>query len=444
MNNVLADLQHANPIPVDQPWGGGFGDNSLLRTIGMIVLVVFGVFQIISCLFEILRECFGEEIDDHGMQAQPNARNVIQLQIAPPPAEKPIAGMDLAIVKHANLDAREKLQEAVNGYRINEEMLSKTPPSIEHLLQQVLKNDVSEIQIEELLTIFDACFGIKGLGTAPRSVLDYINLGQRNVEQRELLDQRSALDTRYVQFIKKAQEGSAAYHKRLDWLAKNIIFELRKEKVSFQAKQTVLLSLADAAANCKPRRLEESQMQLLSLIGAKLDMKDKFLLWAQQVKEAIIIKQFQGSQFHVINHARYVIGEKWGLNTDPVNLNDEHLGCGAVATAQQYDNALRATYTPEHLIEEIYGRLVYDGDAKGAMEFLKDDADVQESMAVMDGKYFEFIEDPSSDAVGAGVSIVTRQGVAKIAERIGLITPAPKREGNAWGMISSVGSWFGY
>lgn len=156
------------------------------------------------------------------------------------------------------------------------------------------------------------------------------------------------------------------------------------------------------------------------MIGAQLSIKDKFLLWTQQIKEAIIIKNFQRGQFHVINHARNLVGAKWGLDRDPLNLADRHRdSCGAEATKEQYDQALTASYTPAHLVEEIYPRLVYDGDVKGAMDFLKDDPEVQESIVMNESVFFETIKDP----LGQDISLVTRKGVAKIASMVGLITP---------------------
>lgn len=94
MNNIAVHhLYDANPIPADQPWSG-FRDDSLLRTIGIVIFVVCGIFQLIACFFEILNECFGEQVDD----SVQNFPQLPQVQVRPVPPQKYVYHLDNDII----------------------------------------------------------------------------------------------------------------------------------------------------------------------------------------------------------------------------------------------------------------------------------------------------------------------------------------------------------
>lgn len=434
MNNAVAFLHHANPIPVDQPWGTGFGGNSLLRTIGLVILAVFGVFQILACFFEILNECFGDQIDD---------RQAGQIHLPGAGDAPEILGRYGREIE-AGQAASPEAERVVQDLAINPKMVAVAPPSVETLAKLLKINDVSKVKIEDMITQFDAIFSVNG-AALQKEIDDFwakknLELGRlyspyqlRRAAEKEIAPKVNLLNTRihigeYVAFVRNRGGRDRAYTDQLELVAKNISVQLGKPDVPLHKKQTALLELADAIQRCKPRILEESKRQFLSLIGHLLTINDKFLLWAQLLKDNIIIQNFQGDQFHVLNRARKMVGKDWGLDCDPTNLADPHIvGYGGNATVAQYNAVLRANYRPGRLVEAFFNRLAYDDDLRGLYEFLDKNLTEQEKALVdadhADG-YIKNIANPSpKDDADKEITVITLKGVAKIAQIVGLLTP---------------------
>lgn len=399
--NVQAIPYNANFIA--QQNCSGLDAGTIIRIIGAVILAVAAIFQILAC-------CLGwcEEDNNYALAN----RDIRQLNRG---NQQPVAQtLQERISRVAPVS--EEATQAAQDLQINPITLSIAPAPVTDLLRELAKkNDVRNINIDDLLTCVDT----------------YVPEGRRGSPERREHDEVRTYIGQYIQFIKEKRDYANdlpthpnydhakwdPYYSELELLAKNLIFEFRNPEIPAHKKKTALVQIADAKQHCRPRILEETRRQFLSVTGRLQSMGDKILRWAQTLKEDIILEVFQGGQFHVVNQARQKVGEKWGLNRDPLNLSDPHINCGGVHDAQTFERALTNQYTPARLIETVRTRMVYDNDMQSAMDYLAIELQRQAPEEIDNIQdYFE--------AIGTGretYNVVTARGVAKFCELAGLL-----------------------
>lgn len=169
---------------------------------------------------------------------------------------------------------------------------------------------------------------------------------QPGVENYNFLRQRASYDQLYYATMKKTLQ--------------RIILELRNPQVSVEKKKRALIALADGMSGCQPRKLEECQRQCRLLMSTAPEMHNLLLGYIQDLKEEIFLREFQGSQFHVLNYVRQEMGAEYGLNRSEINLRDPNIGVGGRPTMEAMRNVFESQYTTERLVQGVRTRIHLD------------------------------------------------------------------------------------
>ena len=416
MAAISGNITHYNAHVVADQHCAGLDAETLLRIIGAVILAVAAIFLTIGC-------CLGLCEEDQAETPALAQRDVRQLN----PGNRDLAAfanqrVNLPKVQETpqlqvrvgKINKAEKVTEAslaaTQNLKINPKTLGVAPKPVAELMKVLNRdNNVERIDIRELLkwvnTLFD---GSAEHGTVRTHISAYI----------QFIFDREDYESHRPNHDEYDHARWDAYFDELHLIAKNLVFEfendINKDKIPVHKKRTALTQIADAKQHCRPRILEESRRQFLSVTG-RLSMNDKLYRWAQRLKEDIIFEAFQTTQFHVINQARLKVGEKWGLDRDHFNLTDPHITIGRNVPAHEFDNALERGFTPARLVDTIRTLMVYDNDLPSAMDFL---------MAKMENdpdrdnieRYFELVTD------GKDLNtVINCEGVAKFCELAGLL-----------------------
>ncbi|MFI5334053.1 MAG: hypothetical protein ACHQT8_02670 [Chlamydiales bacterium] len=454
MHRVAAhQVQEIPRFAFNAPWAEGFDTDVFMRTVGLVIIVVVGILYGLSLLFKYLGFDAAQPERQAGAGIRlPAGDGVVNRPANRQPVSAAARQLDEAAVRTA--------AAATHGLIINQKEISAAPPAIEDIIN-LLDEDVSQVRVDQILDQYDQVFeselravnlfiaghireNCKDYGFLPDYRKERAHYYAREAASRsgqtravELLQLKDRpLRNNYVEFIKaRSTWGSCTpeYFNRIELVAKHIICQLRKPHVPLHKKQVALSQIADAAAHgCPPRRLEESQRQLLFLLGRTLTVKDRCLLFAQALKEDLLLQHFQGEEnFHVINRMRRHIGREWGLSQDPLSLNDPHAKDGGMyagnATPDQMRAVLRENYTAPRLVSAIHTRLAYDNDLVELCDYLNAtlQGDERDNIANLDHPEEGYTAATTMQIDGEvrHISVVTLKGVAKIAQMVGLLTP---------------------
>jgi hypothetical protein len=398
----------------------------LTRLISAVIFVVTLPFQAIALLFLcVCSNCccedlscsdfrfpFFDEIDIHELlfsccisynpepQMNPphnlNPVNLARPMDRPRHADPVIGRIAIDSVQGVSL----KAIEATRGYILNPLRIRDVPPPLN--IEELRLNGTGDIPIDELLVHFDTIF-------------QYETGRQRLAE----IQHAKPYITQYINFIKARQDQSGEYFDQLLCLAQNLIIELRKPEILLHKKQTALLEIADAQEKCKPRRFEETKRQFQEVSNRAETLEDKFLRWIQMFKEEIIIKTYQGTQFHVINRARIEIGEEWGLDRNAISTADEHIGCGGNTTKEEYRQTLTQNCTPASLVAALRTRIEYDGLNRDFSDYLSHfSTELPENYDDAEEGFFDIIVKES----GGYEAVLNERGITWLLEHFKFIT----------------------
>jgi len=321
----------------------------------------------------------------------------------------------------ANLDRPvfiNTVQAAAQGLQINPARLRDIPTPIDW---NRLQSDpaIRRIQLPELIDCFDNVFGL------------YYALPQHGFSVQQRTAMRDKLDG-FVQFIlardTSCRETSATYFDTITCLVKSVIRKLKDPSVPEEKKIRALQDLSAAAEECFPRRFEESLRIYKDLNNQGESLDECFRKWLQECKEDIILESFlviSAREFHVLNHARLVSGDKWGLDRTNTNLADDHFvrtyvqepdpnhpGRTREIHPERYDQVLTARFIPEAAIYFLYHRQKEDGKSILVTDYLQQ---LNHEGRLPD----DFDYDVMYDRDGITPSYA---GIAFLAERLGFFT----------------------
>ena len=259
------------------------------------------------------------------------------------------------IIEDVYVDEKAAMDAAL-GLKINMSLIGRAPPPM--TVAELDSVEARAMDIHELLPIFDKTMLDNGTSRLPQTLADR----QYLMEYIDFVMNRQVDSERFPGVVR-----SAMYNENLLLLAQNLVLEMNKpyKDVPLHKRVIAFSEIAEATHNCPPRIYEESQRQLKETRSINDEnpaqaLREKAMLWLQMLKEDILLRAFQTSQFHVLNRARQLIGREWGLDTNPVNINDPSIEMGGKNTANEFRKALTDHYTPAYLIETIRTRLVED------------------------------------------------------------------------------------
>ncbi len=113
-----------------------------------------------------------------------------------------------------------------------------------------------------------------------------------------------------------SQETAPAASAELQYYLKLLIIEL-KAKNNQDITERVILELINASKKCSPTWLEVATREYRKLKSGNL-VNQQILQYLREVKEDLIMeyanKNEQDSQWHVINYARWILGDEFGLD----------------------------------------------------------------------------------------------------------------------------------
>ena len=243
---------------------------------------------------------------------------------------------------------------------INEDAVVLAPrPFDPTTLRHIAREANPRIAQEEILDLFDGIFADIPDG----EVIDNdqgIPITKANARER--------IKTGYLNYIQThGNQGGVGYNplvaKSMDLYLKGVIYELRKDEHSLEKKQEALKNLAQAASHCPPRRHEEAKKVYL-VLSSQMETLDQIILgYVQQAKEALFRNYYSLSNEPVmtLNYIRRIVGVELGLDVDPINLEDIHIGMNNAISPENRNNkhttrkefvaTFTRIYTPENLIK---------------------------------------------------------------------------------------------
>ncbi len=388
-------------------------DEALLKIIGIVIACVTAVFLAIAAYFF----CCSAEAQEDG--------------------EPELVISDGAINKAQGLP--QGAIDATQGYSINRDMLSVTPPPMKELWEELRRSGAEDIQITEIMDHFNALIRDKGtvnvqrVQAAERALQKMI---QDTDQQKDDLGNLPFLDGGMVNpeygmaLVEDRQGRLTQVNKREYWLQlnaeirlilQNFVAEFRKPAISARNKQTALLEIARAAEECRVGLREELIRRFKMLTNRVTKLEDKFKLWIQLFKEDLILST-DTPQMHKINHARKLVGKQWGLDQDKLNLDDAHMEAGGGTSELQFIRILTEGYTPARIVHALRARMIDDGDWINVNKYFQTHIAKFETAG---DDIFDFYEE-----VGTGKQacmIVNFKGVTRLAELLGYVTPSGRK-----------------
>ncbi len=245
------------------------------------------------------------------------------------------------------------------GLAVNPAKLADVPrPLNPETIRRIADNAVPPIEVDEILTQFDAI----SAGMRQNAIL-YIDQGS-NITVR---DARDSLRRSYVNFVHTQRDGGYYLYHRLaaadiDLFLKGIIFELRKPEIPIEKKRLAIENLASSAEHCVPRRHTESRKVYQKLSNQEETIEETIKQYIQVAKEDLFINFYSltTETAATLNYIRREVGEQFGLDTNPVNLQDEYIGINdarspenphqAHRDAAQFIDVFNRIYTPSNIL----------------------------------------------------------------------------------------------
>lgn len=141
-------------------------------------------------------------------------------------------------------------------------------------------------------------------------------------------------------------------------LLKGVVLALRRDHFDGPYIRRTLRDLVRGAGHCIPRRLEEVERCYKRVMALPQTLEQVVLEEIQGTKEEMFTDWFPSLHaVQMLNSIRRTVGIEFGLNTDPVHLEDPHLEMIAEISHSDLSTAFREFYTPANLILRMRPRL---------------------------------------------------------------------------------------
>ncbi len=455
--------------------------DALFHLIGRVIMVVMGVFAALVGLLACCVCCCDDETPPP-VDNPPLNRGVVQLHpdFEPDldfedeqPEEMQVHGDHLSRLRnynkpfnlaagkthdvaHVALDKTknkinkqgisEKAANATKGLVFNKEMLGAAPPPLSMKLQKLIQEGrVSEPADPGLLLMcFNTVFQTADKRVYPQDVVveHRKNMAQliHIVENRLDAGNRPPSDREYglTEVMNTKTGDTEPQYLRAYWVnlynevyrcLPFLIESLKDPSVDRGDKEAVLISLANAGLNCRPRLEVEFTDGLKKLRKfTDVSLEELFLQRAQIFKEDIIRAGYpKMDATHLLNCAKRLVGNKWGLEVTEASkgdfLNKKQL---EGFTEGHFDKVLNANYTPPRLVDVLY--TFFSQVPTRHFEYEKViTAYLQKNFPEDDPS--EFYEEVALVAAGGAslgtrrktVYILTHAAIAKFATKMGLL-----------------------
>lgn len=120
-----------------------------------------------------------------------------------------------------------------------------------------------------------------------------------------------------------SQETAPNAAKELEYYLKLLILELKARNDS-NTSERVIIELINASGKCSPTWLEVAKREYQKLKCGDL-VDQQILQYLREVKEDLIMefaeRTEEGSQWHVINYARWIVGKEFGLDRSQLDFD---------------------------------------------------------------------------------------------------------------------------
>jgi hypothetical protein len=305
-----------------------------------------------SLLIERIRALFASRM----APLSPGLRSP-QAQRAAPPVENPNAPRILPL--------EEMPPSILNSLGIDRRSLAWIPaPFDPTIIAHIAANTQPVIEATQIIEHFDEHFSHLG----EWAVL-YNDEGLRVT----VAQARRDIQNQYLDGIKAGRRAGAGYHKEvaenIELFLKGIIFELRKEDVSLEKKQTALKELASAARHCPPRRHEQA-LKIYRTLSNQMETLEAIVFQLNQaIKEDLFYDYYSLTREPVmtLNYIRSQVGTELGLDCHPVNLNDPYISLNDARSPQnrtfkhttpaEFRRIFNEIYTPANVLSIMKQRL---------------------------------------------------------------------------------------
>lgn len=275
---------------------------------------------------------------------------------------------------HGRIDAvtgaSQDAVDATSGLKVNQARLQDAPApfSVESLDLSVIDIDLNELKalFDQLLLDNPTCLHRDEINRITEKLQKYIRYVISDTVDQNKFPGATRTDV---------------YNQNLRIMAKHIIHEMKKPYTQIPLAKRIIAfkGLADAADECVPRIYEETQRHLKALktnstATSENAMREYLLTALQTLKEEIILNSARNSEpVHVLNRARKLIGDKWGLDRSDVNLDDQHeaQGSGGKTTAQEFTTLMEDNFIPCRIVDTIRTKLIMDGNPSFITAYLQ-------------------------------------------------------------------------
>jgi len=308
------------------------------------------------------------------------------------------SGAGAAIVFSSDIPA-----EVYQGLTVNAAKIAETPARLDPaVIQHIANNATPPIQIGELLTQFDRICDLVGVG-----VDDVLYQDQGTEITRA--NARRSLETNYLQMVRENAASGTQYYRNIaadiDIALKGIIFGLRApddgspEAPDIIAKKRMAIeNLCSASEHCVPRRHTEA-FKVYRVLSNQMETLDEIIKqYIQETKEDLFINYYSLStqSGHTLNFIRRAVGNEFGLDTSPTNLQDPYIEMGgnnarspenrfqAHTQPEQFRNVFQRIYTPANILFNmknfLNGRIASDaGFARDISQFIDNEIATHET-----------------------------------------------------------------
>lgn len=292
--------------------------------------------------------------------------------------------------------------EVYQGLTVNAAKIAETPQRLDPaLIQHIADNANPRIQINELLVQFDRICDLVGVG-------DNDVLYQDQGMEITRANARRSLETNYLDMVRDNAASGTQYYRNIaadiDIALKGIIFGLRApDDGSAEApdiiakKRTAIENLCSASEHCVPRRHTEA-FKVYRVLSNQMDTLEEIIKqYIQETKEDLFINYYSLStqSGHTLNYIRRAVGNEFGLDTSPTNLQDPYIEMGgnnarspenrfqAHTQPEQFRNVFQRIYTPANILFNmknfLNGRIASDaGFARDISQFIDNEIGAHE------------------------------------------------------------------
>ncbi len=412
-----------------------FDMDALAKIIGLIILCVSAIFLALTTFFCCCNEEDAlQQVDGNALPA--NAAGCVR------------------VLPNFSVDPTKTSSAVTQDYIVNAQMLSVTPPRSEDLWKTLAGRNTDQVQVVDLMTWYNTLFQpnllagknltsaqrkeistnrasiqqlIIDIAERPDACLSFPFLPNGNINPHYGIQEDTIRDARgnvVRKLVKNKREYWLKLWAEIKLITQNLILEFRNPETPIYKKQEAISKVAVASRLCRMRLREEGIVQFRILTNTTTDVVDKFIVWAQMIKEDIILANLQDKEMHVLTLARQdlAVAKPWGLDRSVLSQQDIGVAVVKPIPTEEFLDVLEQNYQPVNMVELFHMHLLNDSDWRGTL------ASVNE---LFQAHYDEIVarnEDLPDyfDTVGSGTkmeTILNYKGVAMLAEICGHLNP---------------------